>query len=71
MIELVIASQCEILEILSLNPISNNQIAPLNNLIENEEAWNTLLKIENVFAKHTGLLDAGEEILVVARKDRL
>ncbi len=69
LIELAIKSRCEILEIMALNPITNNQIDPINYIMEKEEAWNTLLRIETVFAKHTGLLDAGEEILIVVRKE--
>ncbi|MHA1156099.1 MAG: class I SAM-dependent methyltransferase, partial [Candidatus Heimdallarchaeota archaeon] len=49
LIELVVKSQCEILEIMSLNPITNNQIEPINYIVEKEEAWNTLLRIESVF----------------------
>ncbi|MFW9923426.1 MAG: methyltransferase domain-containing protein [Candidatus Thorarchaeota archaeon] len=61
-------ANCEILEIFSLNPITSEQISSLTNIRENEDAWNNLLAIEEKFSKNTGLLEASEEIIIIARK---
>lgn len=61
-------AHCEILEMFSLNPISYEQISAMTDIRENEEAWNNLLEIEEKFSKNKGLLEASDEIIIIARK---
>ncbi|MCG3253019.1 MAG: class I SAM-dependent methyltransferase [Candidatus Heimdallarchaeota archaeon] len=59
---------CEILELFSVNSLNLKDSKIMSKLRENEVAWNNLLEIEKRISSDTGLIDSGEEILVVVRK---
>ncbi|MHA1530538.1 MAG: class I SAM-dependent methyltransferase [Candidatus Heimdallarchaeota archaeon] len=59
---------CEILEMFSINSLNLKDSKIMSKLRENEVAWNNLLEIEKRISSDTGLIDSGEEILVVVRK---
>jgi len=59
---------CEILEMFSVNSLNLKDSKIMSKLRENEVAWNNLLEIEKRISSDTGLIDSGEEILVVVRK---
>jgi len=60
--------ECEILEMFAVNSLNLKDAELLSKLRENEDAWNNLLEIEKRISSDTGLIDSGEEILVVVRK---
>ncbi len=59
---------CEILEMFAVNSLNLKDSKVMSKLRENEEAWNNLLEIEKRISSDTGLIDSGEEILIVVRK---
>lgn len=59
---------CEILEMFAVNSLILKDSKVMTKLRENEEAWNNLLEIEKRISSDAGLIDSGEEILVVVRK---
>jgi ubiquinone/menaquinone biosynthesis C-methylase UbiE len=59
---------CEILEMFAVNSLNLKDSKVMSKLRENEEAWNNLLEIEKRLSSDTGLIDSGEEILIVVRK---
>ncbi|NHJ04996.1 MAG: class I SAM-dependent methyltransferase [Candidatus Heimdallarchaeota archaeon] len=65
---LFLDQKCEILEILALAPIVENQVTPLLKFRENTEAWENLLSIDYKLATTEGLLESGEQIILIGRK---
>ena len=59
---------CEILEMFAVNSLNLKDSKVMSKLRENEEAWINLLEIEKRLSSDTGLIDSGEEILIVVRK---
>ncbi len=59
---------CEILEMFAVNSLNLKDSKVMSKLRENEEAWNNLLEIEKRISSDTGVIDSGEEILIVVRK---
>ncbi|MCK5183750.1 MAG: hypothetical protein KAQ95_05550, partial [Candidatus Heimdallarchaeota archaeon] len=59
---------CEILEMFAVNSLNLKDTKKMSKLRENEDAWNNLLEIEKRISSDTGLIDSGEEILIVVRK---
>ncbi len=62
-------SNCEILEILAVNSLNLQKPELISKIRDNEDAWVNLLEIENKISSNVGLIDSGEEILVVIRKN--
>lgn len=60
--------ECEILEMFAVNSLNLKDSKKMLKLRENEDAWNNLLEIEKRISSDSGLIDSGEEILVVVRK---
>jgi ubiquinone/menaquinone biosynthesis C-methylase UbiE len=60
--------ECEILEMFAVNCLNLKDSELISSLRENEEAWRNLFEIENRISSDSGLIDSGEEILVVVRK---
>lgn len=59
---------CEILEMFAVNSLNLKDSKVMSKLRENEEAWNNLLEIEKRISSDMGVIDSGEEILIVVRK---
>ncbi|TET28685.1 MAG: class I SAM-dependent methyltransferase [Candidatus Heimdallarchaeota archaeon] len=59
---------CEILEMFAVNSLNLKDSKVMSKLRENEEAWINLLEIEKRLSSDAGLIDSGEEILIVVRK---
>lgn len=68
LMDLILDYNCEILEILALAPIVENQVAPLLKFRDNIEAWENLLSIDYKLAATKGLLESGEQIILIGRK---
>ena len=60
---------CEILEMSAVNSLNLREPELIAKIRENEDAWMNLLKIENKISSDSGLIDSGEETLVVVRKN--
>ncbi|MBK5114402.1 MAG: class I SAM-dependent methyltransferase [Candidatus Heimdallarchaeota archaeon] len=60
--------ECEILEMYAVNSLNLKDPELISKLRENEDAWSNLIEIENKLSSDPGLIDSGEEILVVVRK---
>ena len=52
----------------AVNSLNLKDSKVMSKLRENEEAWINLLEIEKRLSSDTGLIDSGEEILIVVRK---
>ncbi|NHJ32573.1 MAG: class I SAM-dependent methyltransferase [Asgard group archaeon] len=59
---------CEILEMSAINSLNLKESELISKIRENDDAWSNLLEIENRISSDVGLIDSGEEILVVVRK---
>ena len=59
---------CEILEMSAVNSLNLKESELIAKIRENEDAWSSVLEIENRISSDPGLIDSGEEILVVVRK---
>ncbi|HUU79495.1 MAG TPA: class I SAM-dependent methyltransferase [candidate division Zixibacteria bacterium] len=68
LMNLIIDYKCEILGILALAPIVENQVTALQKFRENAEAWENLLSIDYKLATTEGLLESGEQIILIGRK---
>jgi ubiquinone/menaquinone biosynthesis C-methylase UbiE len=59
----------EVLDIIGLGCLTNNLYQQVDKISQNEDAWNTLLRIEATLGSNANLWDAGDEILGIARKE--